>query len=100
MFDPFFPLALVFGPLALAFLLWGEAKRDTRRIWPRSISLLLAIPAALGLFSWSLMIAVIMFGEGMNPVGFQQASVFAASVAVFIIAASYGFVAYLRRQKN
>ncbi|RKF17748.1 hypothetical protein D6851_15945 [Altericroceibacterium spongiae] len=59
-----------------------------------------AIPAAWGLFSWSLMITVILFGEGMDPVGFQQVSAFAAAAAFVVIATSYCFVAYLRRQKD
>lgn len=100
MFDPFFPITLFCGPLALAFLLWVEAKRDTGGIWPRPNSLLLAIPAAWGLFSWSLMISVILFGEGMNVIGFQQASALAASAAFIIIATSYCFVAYLRSMKD
>jgi len=99
MFDPFFPVALICGPLALALLLSVEAKRTTQRIWPLSVSLLLAIPAAWGLSYWLLMIAVILFGEEMNGAGFQRATIFGITASIIIVVASYCLVTYRRKHR-
>ena len=99
MFDPFFPVALICGPLAWAILLWVEAKRATPRIWPSSMSILLAVPAAWGLSYWIILTAVILFGEGMNQAGFERAIFFAIMAAIVIVVASYCLVAYRRKHR-
>lgn len=99
MFDPFFALALVCGPFALAALLAIEAQRTTRKSWLLGASLVLAIPAVWGLSYWVLLVSVVLFGEGMTEAGFRQAMLFSVGVAILIVVASYCWVVHRRKQR-
>ena len=96
MLDPFFPVALFCGPLALLILLRVEARRTTPSFWPRYGSSFLALVAVWGLTFWVSMIGVGLFGERMTEDGFQQLSFLAILISMSLVAASYSVVARQR----
>lgn len=99
MFDPLFPVALFSGPLALAVLLRIEVRRETRSIWPRIASVVLALGAMWGLTYWGVIIAVGLFGEGMQDGGLREVTVLAISASVVIVVGGYALVARHRSQR-
>lgn len=92
-FDPLFPVALFCGPLALAFLVYFQAKCTTRTFWPAFARVGLALVAVWGLTYWGLMIAIGLFGEGMNESGLYQVTLFAMVAAMALVAGTCGLVA-------
>lgn len=100
MFDPFFPVPLICGPLALAIFLRHEATRNTRSIWPRPKSALLVLAAMWGLTYWGLMLSVVLFGEGFKENGLNRLIALAISASVALVIGSYCLVVRRRTQMH
>jgi hypothetical protein len=98
MFDPLFPVALFFGPLALAILLRIEGNRITRSILPRFSSVFLAFAAVWGLTYWVAMIAMGMFGEHMREGDFYLVMIVAISASFVIVVVPDYLAARHRKQ--
>ena len=98
MFDPLFPIALFPGLLALAFLLRIEAKRIRRSIRPLFASFVLAPIAVWGLIYLGIILADVLFGEGMKVRGLHEVTTVAISASIGIVVCGYELVFRHRRQ--
>ncbi|MBX7534026.1 hypothetical protein K3165_13910 [Qipengyuania sp. 1XM1-15A] len=98
MFDGFFLIGFLGGPLALAYLLEGEAKRASSTLRPRLRSILLAPFAAWGAFTWILM-AIVVLADGVNEQAFFWAQIASAFLTVVILSLSYAATVRRRRAR-
>jgi hypothetical protein len=100
MFDPLFPVALFGGPLAFAILLRIEDSRSTPSLWPKVLSMIMMIFAIWGILYWLKLIAIALFGSGMNIVQFIWMSRMATAAATLFVVGSYLRIALRRRKRT
>ena len=100
MFDPFFPLLLLGGPVLLGLMLWIEARRRTSFLRPRGETYLLGFVAAFALSQWLTLLAVNRYGEGMTEEQFNLLALLSFVLAGFFVAGTYTVVALIRRRRE
>lgn len=100
MFDPFFPLVLLGGPLTLVMLVVYELQRRDRSLMPRGPSIGLAIVSAGGLWVWLIALGVERWGKGMDENGFGELVRHALLPAIACVVACYCLLAALRSRRS
>ena len=98
--DPFFLIPLVLGPIALAWLLRNELRRNEGTFRPDSSSILLGIVAALGLREWILLIASLSFGTSLEELPTVDVRSYALWFALILVGAVYLGIASVRTRRR
>jgi hypothetical protein len=99
MFDPLFLPMLVLGPIALAYLLRNELRRDEESFRPDGLSILLGIFAAFGLREWILLVASVAFDSTLDKLPPADIRSYALWVGLFLVMVSYLVSAGARKRR-
>jgi hypothetical protein len=99
-FDPFFALFLLAGPLLLLLLIWMELRRKTSSVWPALETYLLGFIAAFALSHWLTFFAVERYGDGMSAAKFELVALLSFAAAAGLVIVIYVVIALIRKRRN
>jgi hypothetical protein len=95
MFDPFFGIALIGGPIAIAYL-FVDARLNVSSV-PSVATCLVALFAAYSVFEWVMTIGLVFLGQSLNHT--RALNVSAAIVATVGVGLPFALSARARRNR-